>query len=567
MRSGLPARRAGENGFGRAAGGYGSGVHGDVDAVVIGAGPNGLVAANVLAERGWRVLVLEAAERPGGAVKSGELTEPGFTSDLFSSFYPLAVASPALRSMRLEEHGVRWRRAPVVVAHPQPDGRCATLALDVEETASSLERFVPGDGERWRAFWGSWQQAGDPFMDALLRPFPPLRGSARLLAALGPKGLLDFTRFALMPVRRFAEERFRGEGAAWLLAGNALHADLTPDSAGGALFGWVLCGLGQQHGFPVPEGGAQRLTDALVARLRAHGGVVECGAWVERVLVRGGRAVGVRLRDGEEVSAPCGVLATTIAPTLFRELVGEQHLPRDFVSDLDRFQLDNSTVKVDWSLDAPIPWIADDARRAGTVHVADGVDALTETTAQLSQKLIPERPFLIVGQYAAADPTRAPEGREVAWAYTHVPQRVRGDAGGDGLTGAWDAREVDVFVARMEAEIEQRAPGFGALIRRRHVFTPADLEAANPNLLGGAINAGTAQVHQQLVFRPAVGMLGRPETPLRGLYLAGASAHPGGGVHGAAGANAARAALLHDALSRVARAPLARLTGARRPRS
>ena len=138
-------------------------------------------------------------------------------------------------------------------------------------------------------------------MDALLRPFPPLRGSARLAAALGPRGLLRFTRFALLPVRRLAEERFRGEGAAWLLAGNALHADLTPDSAGGGLFGWVLCGLGQQHGFPVPEGGAGRLVDALVARLRAHGGELACGAEVARVIVRGGRAVGVRLRDGSDV--------------------------------------------------------------------------------------------------------------------------------------------------------------------------------------------------------------------------------------------------------------------------
>jgi phytoene dehydrogenase-like protein len=522
-------------------------VQADVDAVVIGAGHNGLVAANVLAERGWRVLVLEAQDRPGGAVKSGELTEPGFTSDLFSSFYPLAMASPALQSLELERHGVRWRRAPVAVAHPQPDGRCATLALDADETAASLERFAPGDGERWREFYATWERAGGPFMDALLRPFPPLRGSARLAAALGPKGLLDFTRFALLPVRRLAEERFRGEGGAWLLAGNALHADLTPDSAGGGLFGWVLCGLGQQHGFPVPEGGAGRLVDALVARLRAHGGRVECGVEVTEAIVRGGRAVGVRVRGGETVAAARGVLATTIAPTLFRELVGERHLPAGLVEDLGRFQLDNSTVKVDWSLDAPIPWAAAQARRAGTIHVADGVDALTRTTAQLSRGLVPDQPFLVVGQYAAVDPTRAPEGREVAWAYTHVPQQVRGDAGADALGGAWDAREVDVFVARMEAEIERRAPGFAALIRRRHVFTPAGLEAANRNLLGGAINAGTAQLHQQLVFRPTPG-LGRPETPLRGLYLAGASTHPGGGVHGAAGANAARAALLHAAL-------------------
>ena len=542
MRVALPARRGGENGFARAAAGYGLQVRSDVDAVVIGAGHNGLVAANVLAEHGWRVLVLEERSQPGGAVKSGEITEPGFTSDLFSAFYPLAAASPALRALRLERHGVRWRRAPLPVAHPQADGRCAVLSLDLGETAASLERFAPGDGERWHSFYGTWQEAGGPFMDALLRPFPPLRGGARLAAALGPKGLVRFARFAIMPLRRLAEERFRGEGAAWLLAGNALHADLTPDSAGSALFGWVLCGLGQEHGFPVPEGGAGRLVDALVARLRAHGGELACGAAVSQVVVRRGRAVGVRLRDGSEVSAPRGVLATTVAPTLFRELVGEQHLPRDFVEDLHHFQLDNGTVKVDWSLDRPIPWIAEDARRAGTLHIADGMDALTRTTAQLARGVIPDEPFLVMGQYAPVDPTRMPEGREVAWAYTHVPQQVRGDAGDDGLTGTWDEREVERFVARVEAQIERRAPGFGALIRRRHVFTPPALEAANANLLGGAVNGGTAQVHQQVVFRPVPG-LARPSTPLDGLWLAGASAHPGGGVHGAAGANAARAAL------------------------
>src|SRR6476659_9544763 len=195
MRVGLPASPGGGNGLRRVGVGDGTGVRSDVDAVVIGAGQNGPVAAHVLAERGWRVLVLEAQDRPGGAVKSGEITEPGFTSDLFSSFYPLAAASPALAAMQLERHGVRWRGAPLAVAHPQPDGRCAALSLELDETAASLERFAPGDGERWRSFYGIWEQAGGPFMDALLRPFPPLRGSARLAAALGPRGLLRFTRF------------------------------------------------------------------------------------------------------------------------------------------------------------------------------------------------------------------------------------------------------------------------------------------------------------------------------------------------------------------------------------
>lgn len=532
---------------------------GDFDAVVIGAGHNGLVAANMLAERGWSVLVVEAQDAPGGAVRSGEITEPGHTSDLFSAFYPLAAASPAIQALELERNGLRWRRSPIAVAHPQPDGACAAIAGDIDATAAILERFAPGDGEAWRDLYAYWERAGGPFLDALLRPFPPLRGVARLAAALGPRGLLRFGRFSLLPVRRLAEERFAGDGGAWLLAGNALHADLTPESAGGGLFGWVLCGLAQERGFPVPEGGAGQLTAALVDRLRLHGGELECDRRIERVLVRGGRAVGIRTADGDEIGARRAVLAGAGAPALFRDLVGEQHLPRDFVDDLRSFQYDNSTIKVDWSLDGPIPWTAEHARAAGTIHVADGMDALTRTSGQLSRGLIADRPFLVLGQYSMVDDTRQPPGRETAWAYTHVPQHVRGDAGGE-LTGSWDEREVDVFVARIEAEIERRAPGFGALIRARHVFTPQLLEAANSNLVGGAINSGTAQIHQQVVFRPVPG-LARAETPIGGLFLAGSSAHPGGGVHGAAGANAARAALVAYLRQRLAGA----LPGRRQP--
>jgi len=524
-------------------GGYTTVVPADFDAIVIGAGHNGLVAANMLAERGWSVLVVEAQDAPGGAVKSGEITEPGFTSDLFSSFYPLAAASPAIRALELGRYGLRWRRSSLAVAHPQPDGACAAIASDVDETAALLDRFAAGDGDAWRSLYAYWERAGGPFIDALLRPFPPLRGAARLAAALGPRGLLRFGRFSLLPVRRLAEERFDGDGGAWLLAGNALHADLAPESAGGGLFGWVLCGLAQQYGFPVPEGGAGQLTAAIVDRLHAHGGRLECGRRVERVLVRRGRAVGVRTTDGEEIGAGHAVLGGTGAPALFRDLVGEQHLPRDFVDDLGAFQYDSSTIKVDWSLDAPIRWVAEEARLAGTIHVADGVDALTRTSAQLARGLIPDQPFLVIGQYSMVDETRQPAGRETAWAYTHVPQRVKGDAGGE-LTGSWDERETSLFVARMEAEIERRAPGFGESIRARHVFTPQRLEEANSNLVGGAINSGTAQIHQQLVLRPVPG-LARAETPIAGLFLAGSSAHPGGGVHGAAGANAARAALSH----------------------
>jgi phytoene dehydrogenase-like protein len=514
------------------------------DAVVIGAGPNGLVAANRLADAGWEVVVLEAQPEPGGAVRSGELTLPGFTHDRFSAFYPLAAASPHIRRLGLERFGLRWLRAPVVVADPAPDGSVAALSGDLDETCASLDAFAPGDGAAWRELVAWWDRAGPPCIRALLDPFPPLRGGARLVTRLGARGTLDFARFGLLPVRRFAEERFRGAGAARLLAGSALHADVSPESPGGALFAMVLLGLGAQVGWPVPEGGAGRLTAALVARLEAAGGRVVCGERVDRVIVRGGRAVAVRCADGREVEVRRAVLAGVGAPQLYRTLLEPEDVPGRVLRSLERFQYDSGTVKVDWALDGPIPWTAPDAARAGTVHVTGGLDALTLQAAQIARGEIPAEPFLLAGQYAHFDPSRQPAGKDTAWAYTHVPQVVRGDAGGEGLEGRWDGAELDRMADRVEARVEAVAPGFRDRILARHVAGPRELEAADANLVGGALNGGTAQLHQQLVFRPIPG-LGRAETPVRGLYLASASAHPGGGVHGACGANAARAALAH----------------------
>ena len=517
---------------------------GDPDAVVVGAGPNGLVAANLLADAGWAVLVLEAQPDPGGAVRSGELTLPGFIHDRFSAFYPLGAASPVLNSLELERHGLRWRRSPLVLAHPRQDGRGAILSTDLDETAASLDADSPGDGDAWRKLFGLWERIGDDLLDSLLSLFPPVVPGARLAARLGPAGLLRFARLGLLPVQRLAEEEFSGPGAGLLLTGAALHTDLAPDSTASSIFGWLLCCLGQQVGFPVPEGGAGRLTDALVARLHERGGRLMCGTAVTKVLIRDRRAVGVVTADGTEHRARRSVLADVGAPALYREMVGPEHLPARLIKDLRQFQYDNSTVKVDWALDGPIPWTGEATRRAATVHVADGLQHYIESASQLARGHIPARPHLVVGQMGVADPTRSPAGTETAWAYTHVPQRVRDDAGGN-LKGIWDDAEGEVFAERIEAEIEMLAPGFRDLVRGRYIATPPILEASNANLVGGAVNGGSAQIYQQLIFRPTPG-LARPETPIRRLYLASASAHPGGGVHGAPGANAARAALAAD---------------------
>jgi len=521
------------------------------DAVVIGAGPNGLVAAIQLADAGWEVVVLEAQPGPGGAVRSAELTLPGFTHDRFSAFHPLAAGSPHIRRLGLERHGLRWLRAPIVVADPAPDGSVALLSTELEETCASLDAFARGDGPAWRELSAWWGRLGPPLLGALLDPFPPLRRGVRLLATLGhPRAVLDFARFGVLPVRRFAQERFRGEGASRLLAGTALHADIGPEGPGGAVFAMVLVGLGERIGWPAPEGGAGRLTDALVARLQAAGGRVVCGERVDRVVVRGRRAVAVRCADGREVDARRAVLADVGAPQLYVSLLERDAVPDRVLRALERFDYDPGTIKVDWALDGRIPWTAPDAARAGTFHVTGGIDALTRQAAVLARGEVPSEPLLIGGQYAHFDPTRQPPGKETAWAYTHVPRRVRADAGGAGFSGRWDTAELERMADRMVAQLESVAPGFRDRILARHVDGPRELEAADANLVGGAIGGGTAQLHQQLVFRPIPG-LGRAETPIRGLYLASASAHPGGGVHGACGANAARAALAHARLRRI----------------
>ncbi len=528
------------------------------DAVVIGAGHNGLVAANLLADAGWDVLVLEAQPEAGGAVRSAELTEPGWVHDTFSAFYPLAAASPVLRALDLEAQGLRWCRAPAVLAHPRPDGSCAVLGTDVAETAASLDAFHAGDGDGWRELYGWWTSTRGGVVDSLLTPIPPVRAAGRLAARLGPAGLVRLTRLALMPVRRLAGEHFGGAGGGLLLTGCALHADLTPEAPGSGLLGWLLGCLGQEHGFPAPEGGAGRLTDALVRRLEGRGGRLECATPVERVLLRGRTAVGVRTAGGRKIRARRAVLADVGAPALYLDLVGREHLSAGLLRALDRFQYDSATVKVDWALDRPIPWAAEAARRAGTVHTGDDLDHLTLAASDLAGDRIPARPPLVLGQMTTTDPTRSPPGTETAWAYTHLPQVVRADAGG-ALTGRWNTKETDEFVDRMEDEIERLAPGFRGLVRARHVLAPADFQAADANLVGGAINGGTAQLHQQLVFRPVPG-LGRAETPFARLFLASASAHPGGGVHGACGANAAHAALARGA--RLRSAATRRLAGA-----
>ena len=516
----------------------------DADAIVIGAGVNGLVAAIKLADAGWSVELLEAAPDIGGACRSSDsVTAPGFVTDLYSAFYPLGVASPVLGSLGLAAHGLEWSHAPAVLAHPLLDGPTALLSRDVSVTAASLDAFAPGDGDAWRDTYAGWLRVRDPLLATLFGTFPPVASALRLAKVLGPAGLLRFARFGVLPVRQFGRETFGGAGGSLLLTGNAMHTDLTPDSAGTAVFGWLLAMLGQEVGWPVPVGGAGVLTQALGSRARAAGVRITTGARVSRIAVRGGRAAGVVLADGSSAGASRAVIADIDAPQLLLSMVGASHLPDRMVSDLGKFDWDNATVKVDWALSGPIPWSDPAVAGAGTVHLGGSMSDLTQLGADLANRMVPRRPFALLGQMTTSDSTRSPAGTESAWAYAHVPQQPVGDAGSRrALRGGWAAADVARVVERIEAAVEAQAPGFTSLILARHVAGPLDLQEANGALHFGALNGGTAAVHQQLVFRPTPG-LGRPETPIRGLYLGGMSAHPSGGVHGAAGANAAAAAL------------------------
>ena len=498
------------------------------DAVVIGGGHHGLVAAAVLADTGWDVCLLEAAESFGGAVRSAEL-HPGFTADLFSAFYPLSAASPVLRALELDRHGLRWAHAPAVLAHPaRPDGApAAVLHRDRERTAEGLG---PRDGEAWLRLCAQWDQVGDAVLRSVFTAFPPVRGPLALLRRIGTAEALRLARFLALPVRRMGEELFAGEAARLLLAGNGGHADIPPDAPGSGLFGWLLAMLGQQHGFPVPVGGAGELSGALARRASAAGARLHTGERVERIDVRGGRVVAVHTATGRTVRVRRAVIADVAAPALYRDLLPPDAVPPRLRADLDRFAWDTPTVKVNWALREPIPWANPGVAGAGTVHVGADERGLVRWAADIESGTVPDAPFLLMGQMTTADATRSPAGTESAWAYTHLPRGVADDDAADRLA------------ERVDEVVEEFAPGFRERVLHRTVQRPGDLQAADANLAHGAVGGGTAQLHQQLVFRPVPG-LGRAETVVGGLYLGSASAHPGGGVHGVCGWLAARAAL------------------------
>ena len=505
------------------------------DAVVVGAGPNGLTAAVTLARAGRSVLCVEAAPQLGGAASTAELTLPGFLHDVFSAVHPAGIASPVFADLPLERHGLRWVQPGVAMAHPLPGGRAAILSRDVAETARSLDALGDGDGRRWSELVAPYLRHFDAVRATMLAGFPPVAGPARLLPAFRLQGTLEFVRMLLMPALALGAEVLRGDGAAWLY-GSSLHGDAPLDSAGSAIAGLWLNILGHAVGWPSPEGGAGSITGALASLLHEHGGQTRTSAPAARVLARHRRVTGLELADGERIATR--TVVTTSTPQGLVGLAGEA-LGDAYTRRALRFRYGPQTVKLDWALDAPIPWQNEDARRAGTVHVGGTAEELRGALLEVAHGRLPDAPFLLSGQQTIADPTRAPAGQHTAWAYPHTP------AGVD-----W-TRERERFADAVERQVERFAPGFRDRILARHVMAPDDLEARNASLPGGDVGHGSYAM-DQLIFRP-IPSLNPYSTPVRGLFIGGASTFPGGAVHGVNGYAAARAALRADRIPRPSR--------------
>jgi phytoene dehydrogenase-like protein len=494
------------------------------DAIVIGSGPNGLTAAATLARHGWSVLVLEAQSRPGGAAYSQESTLPGFLHDVGAAFFPFANDSPAFQFLDLVGAGLEWRNAPRESCHPAPDGSCVTISRDVRWTEASFGV----DGPAWRriAEWG--QAMGGRLAAALLAPLLDFGQALRL----GPINLLRLSLAGVSSTAGFARRHFQTEAARRVIPGLALHVDLGPDDWAGTGLGLALALGAAGPGYRIPIGGARSITRALLKRLEEAGGSVRLETRVEEIVIRERRAVAVRTNHGEEIPCRRAVLADVGAPALYLRLLPARHVPGWVRRSLRRFRYGWGTFKMDWALAGPVPWSAADARQSAVVHAGDSLADLREFTRLVRRGRLPGNPYLVIGQQSLVDTSRAPADCHTLWAYSRVPSMPE---------GGWQPHR-ELFADRIEERIEGLAPGFRRLILARAIQTPADLEAMNENLVGGDLGGGSAQLTQQLFFRPVFPYF-RYGTPVRGVYLASASAHPGAGVHGACGFNAANAAL------------------------
>ncbi|HVD49496.1 MAG TPA: NAD(P)/FAD-dependent oxidoreductase [Gaiellaceae bacterium] len=500
------------------------------DAVVVGSGINSLACAALLARGGWSVRVLEREDELGGAIRTAELTEPGYLHDIFSAWHPLWVGGAAHAELgeELAARGLEYLNTDHPSATLFPDGEAAFLLRSTDANVAEL-------GEDWRGAVESFFPNADLAFGVLGTELWSRDGLGLALRAyrrLGRRGAAEFVGDVLTSSRDWLTQTFSSERAHGLLAPWVLHTGLGPDAAGSGFMTQVIGVAVQEGGMPIPRGGGARLVDALVRLIEDHGGTCETGRDVERVLVRDGKATGVRLVDGDEVPSARAVVANVTPTQLYGRLLdGHEELGR-------RFRYGRSEMQIHFALSEPPRWEGDERLgQTAIVHLTPGLDGVSRAVNEAERGLLPAEATVVVGQPLTMDPSRAPEGAGMLWIQLQeLPWRVKGDAAGelDPGDGSWTEELRERYADRIQARIARHVPNLESSLRRRVTLSPADLQAANINLQHGDPYSGSLALDQNLLWRPLAASPGH-STPVKGLWHIGASTHPGPGLGAGSG--------------------------------
>ncbi|WFR94426.1 phytoene desaturase family protein [Rhizobium tumorigenes] len=510
------------------------------DAVVVGAGHNGLAAAVHLAAKGWKVAVVEGSTTAGGAVKTAEVTLPGFRHDLCAMNLSMFAGSAFLAQYRQElvANGLGFVPAADCFASVFRDGTYLGVSTDLEKTAAAIKALSPEDAAAWRAMLAEFTTDAPHIFGLLGAPMPSLAAANVLWKAWRQKGsgwLYDTVRMLLSSPRDFLDARFRHAKLKTMMAAWGLHLDFAPDVAGGALFPYLESMANQAFGMVIGQGGADTIIKAMTGMLTARGGEILLGTAVDKVLVSGSKATGVLLADGRRLEASRAVIANVNPKNLFGKLLDADPKRRDFDRKVSRFRAGPGTMMIHLALDSLPDWTAGEALKSfAYVHIAPDLEMMSKVYAEAAAGLLPVEPALVVGQPTAIDPSRAPMGKHVLWVQVRVlPAEILGDAAGKIGALSWDAAKED-YADRVIDIIEAHAPGLRAKILARTVVSPLDLERENPNLIGGDSLSGSHHLDQNFLFRPVAGY-SRYRTPVAGLYMCGASTWPGAGTGAGSG--------------------------------
>jgi phytoene dehydrogenase-like protein len=536
------------------------------DAVVIGSGINSLACAALLARGGWDVAVVERENELGGAVKTAELTEPGYLHDVLSAWHPLWVGGPAHAELgeELARHGLEYLNTELPTATAFPDGEAAFLLRSAEANAAELDRHAPGDGEAWGRMLDAFFPNADLAFGVLgteLWSRAALGLGAKAYRRLGRHGAAEFVGDLLVSSRDWLAGTFRSERAHGLLAPWVLHTGLGPDAAASGFMTQVIAVAVQEGGMPIPRGGGAKLVTALATLIRAHGGIVQTGGDVEQVLVEDGSAAGVRLADGETIRAERAVIANVTPTQLYGRLLPDGSVPEQIVERARRFRYGRADMQIHFALSEPPRWEGDERlARTAIVHLTPGLDGVSRAVNEADRGLLPAEATVVVGQPLTLDPSRAPDGAGLLWIQLQeLPWRIIGDAAGqlDVGDGSWTEGLKERYADRIQARIARHIPNLDSAVRRRVVLSPADLQAANINLQQGDPYSGSLALDQNFLWRPFAASPGHA-TAVDRLWHIGASTHPGPGLGAGSGTLVAKR-LLEPPLSARALARARRL--------